>query len=86
MRQQNVARVLWFGAGAGLGSVIGLLIAPQSGAATRGAIARKVTGTRHDYFERGRDLYERGRHIADEAADLFEEARKLVENARGAEA
>lgn len=85
-------KVIWFLAGFGLGAVIGLLTAPQSGPATRryfGGRAETATDflavNGRDYFERGRELYETGRHLADEASDLFDEGRRLMEKADAAE-
>jgi len=72
--------ILWFAAGFGLGTAIGILGAPKSGPETR----RLLTENSRDYFDRSRDLYERGRHLAEEAAELFEEGRRLMERADAA--
>ncbi len=60
-------KIAWFLAGAAVGVVAGMLLAPRSGKDTRDA----MTGT-------GRDVYERTRHIVDDAAELFERGRKLA--------
>jgi hypothetical protein len=88
MRQNSSANVLWFLAGCGVGTAIGMVLAPVSGAQTRRQIGVRagqardyVTTHGHDAFERGRDLYEKGRQLADEAAEMFEEGRRVVEEA-----
>jgi gas vesicle protein len=68
MRKGSSINLLWLLAGFGLGTAVGLVLAPKPGAQTR-----------REYYDRGRELYERGRHLADEAADLFDEGRKLIE-------
>jgi hypothetical protein len=88
MRHSNSANVLWFLAGLGLGTAVGLVVAPAAGADTRrqigvraGQARHYVSAHGHDALERGRELYERGRQLADEAAEMFEEGRRLVEEA-----
>ena len=81
MRQNSSANVLWFLAGMGLGTAIGMVLAPASGVETRRHAREYVSTHGHDAFERGRELYEKGRHLADEAAEMFEEGRRLVEEA-----
>ncbi len=86
MAQDNTERLLWFFAGAAIGSTIALLYAPQSGRDTRRILKKKtregrealVDGSR-DLVDKGRDLYEKGRRVADDAAELFERGRRLVE-------
>ena len=88
MRNTTSTKLVWFLAGAGLGTVIGLVTAPRSGAATRQLMRTRassasgyISSSGHDYYDRGRELYDRGRHLAEEAAELFEEGRRLMESA-----
>ena len=61
--------LLYFTLGFSLRCVVGLLMAPASGAATREFFANRA----------GRGLYEKGRELAEEAAALYEEGRHLIE-------
>jgi gas vesicle protein len=85
----DVRGLLCFLAGMGVGAVVALLFAPQSGKETRRLIAKKAEKSR-EYFEdiaddlrdRGRDLYERGKELAkdagESASDLVDRGRKFV--------
>jgi gas vesicle protein len=86
MAQDNSGKVLWFLAGAAIGSTIALLLAPQSGRETRRIIKKKTREGREalaessrDLMDKGRELYDKGRRVADDAAELFERGRRLVE-------
>ncbi|HJY05214.1 MAG TPA: YtxH domain-containing protein [Bryobacteraceae bacterium] len=93
MQGKGDNNVLWFVCGAAVGLSAALLLVPESGEQVRGKLAdqarngsRRVAGSGHDLFERGRDvyekgrdLYERGREIAEEAAQMFDEGRRLAE-------
>lgn len=86
MADNNSGKLVWFIAGAAIGSAIALLYAPQSGRDTRRLINKKtrqgreaVADAGRDILDKGRDLYEKGRRVADDAAELFERGRRLVE-------
>ena len=86
MAQDNTGKLIWFVAGAAIGSTIALLYAPQAGEDTRRIIHKKARKSRaaledvsRDLYDKGRDLYDKGRRVADEAADLFERGRRMVE-------
>ena len=86
MAQDNSERLIWFLAGAAIGSTIALLYAPQSGEKTRKLIGRKARESREalsesgqDLLEKGRELYDKGRRVAEDAAEMIERGRKLVE-------
>jgi gas vesicle protein len=75
----------WFVAGAVVGVVAAMLLAPQSGRETRQFITDKteqgrqaVTGAGRDVFERSKDIIEQGRQLVQDAVELFERGRKLV--------
>jgi gas vesicle protein len=87
MSEDTSGKILWFVAGASIGTALAMLIAPKSGAQTRSLIAEtagegrtKFLAGSRELFDRGRELYEKGRQLADEAADLFEQGRRIVEN------
>ena len=87
MAHNNSGKLVWFIAGAAIGSAIALLYAPQSGRETRRLINKKtrqgreaVADAGRDILDKGRDLYEKGRRVADDAAELFERGRRLVES------
>jgi len=86
MAEDTGDKLIWFLAGAAIGSVIALLYAPQSGERTRRMIGRKtrehadsLAESGRDLLDRGRDLYEKGRRVADDAADMIERGRRMVE-------
>jgi gas vesicle protein len=83
----NTSKVLWFIAGASIGTSIALLFAPASGETTRATIVQKsgegraaLAGSGKDMLERGRELFERAKQLTEEAVDMFEKGRKLVED------
>lgn len=84
-RNGNTNNVLWFVAGAAIGTGVALLYAPKSGRETRKLISRKaergklfVVNTGKDIYERGLEIYEHGRKIAEEASEILDKGRKLV--------
>ena len=86
MADNNPGKLVWFIAGAAIGSAITLLYAPQAGRDTRRLLTKKarrgseaVADAGREALEKGRDLYEKGRRVADEAAELFERGRRLVD-------
>ncbi len=86
MADNNPGKLVWFIAGAAIGSAITLLYAPQAGKDTRRLLTKKarkgseaVADAGPEALEKGRDLYEKGRRVADEAAELFERGRRLVD-------
>ncbi|MBI1898743.1 MAG: YtxH domain-containing protein [Acidobacteria bacterium] len=89
MSDDTNEKVLWFIAGAAIGSAVALLFAPQSGEQTRRLIGEqaekgrdKLAESGRDLLERGRDLYGKGRQVAEEAAELFDQGRKLVDKTK----
>ena len=63
-----------FMAGGVTGAGLALLLAPQSGHATRGRIGRKVRDTADSALEMTDRLVQRGEEIGDEAARRVQEA------------
>lgn len=85
-RTNNSNMTLWFIGGALLGTVVALLLAPESGEGTRRKLINQAERGRksliesgQELFEKGRELYERGREIAEDAAQLFERGRGIAE-------
>jgi hypothetical protein len=93
MRDDTTKCLLWFAAGLGLGTAVGIMSAPQSGAETRRLMRRKagqagefLSTNGREYLDRGRELYDRGRQLAEEAAEMFDEGKRLMDEADAAEA
>ncbi|MBS1829251.1 MAG: YtxH domain-containing protein [Acidobacteria bacterium] len=83
--EDNTSKLVWFLAGAAIGSAIALLYAPASGDETRRKIGEaagrgrdRLNESGRDIVEKGKELFDRGRQIADDASELFESGRKLV--------
>lgn len=83
--EDNTSKLVWFLAGAAIGSAIALLYAPTSGDETRRKIGEaagrgrdRLNESGRDIVEKGKELFDRGRQIADDASELFESGRKLV--------
>jgi gas vesicle protein len=84
--EDNTGKLVWFLAGAAIGSAIALLYAPSSGHETRRRIGdaagrgkERLNESGRDVVEKGKEIFERGRKIADDAAEVFESGRKLVQ-------
>ena len=58
MEDNGGAKFLYFLAGLGIGAVVGILFAPQSGQQTRDMIADRAEESRDYLLRRGRDLRE----------------------------
>lgn len=93
MREDTSNSLLWFAAGLSLGTVIGLMAAPQPGSETRrligaraGEAGKHLASNSREYIDRGRDLYGRGKQLAEEASQMFDEGRRLMDQADAAEA
>jgi gas vesicle protein len=86
MAQDNGGNFIWFISGLVLGGAAGLLLAPETGSATRKRLTKRaklgsksIAESSREAYEKGRDLYERGRELAEDAAEMFERGRKLAE-------
>ena len=76
-------KVLYFLAGAGLGAVLALLLAPKSGRETRELIARTANDSR-DYLtskvNEGRQVFEeRSRKIGDDFTSFLDKSKEAVQ-------
>ena len=86
MQNDSTSRILWFVTGACVGTALGVVLAPASGAETRRLLTTKAGETSHlvsqsgrDYLSKGRELYEMGCQLADDAAAMFDDGRRLME-------
>ena len=86
------APLAFFLAGAALGAIGALLLAPQSGRETREQLRRRAAEGRERAYEagrqaaeRGRDYYDRGRRVAEDAAEsgrhMLDRGRELADEA-----
>ena len=87
MAKNSGEGVLWFCAGAALGTTIALLYAPHSGHHTRKKIrvvartsAEKMAEQGRQLKDLGREMYEKGKQMADDANSMFERGRKLIDD------
>jgi gas vesicle protein len=85
MANSNGEKLVWFLAGAAVGSAAALLLAPKSGRELRRLIGEKAGEGREylsdagrDVYAKGKEIFEKGRGLADDAADLFERGRKAA--------
>jgi len=67
-----------FLAGAGLGVGLGVLLAPKSGAETRGAIRDKVGEGKEYVTRQGRDLSNKATNLAEKGKETIEKHRSSV--------
>ena len=63
-------KVAYFAAGIGIGTVIALLFAPQSGEETRKQIAEKATEGKDYMASRGREIRKQAEELVDQGKDL----------------
>jgi gas vesicle protein len=91
MAENNSGSLIgWFVGGAVLGAAVALLLAPDTGEATRRKLTsrakesgRALSQSGQEAVEKGRELYQKGRQLAEEAADLFEKGKKIAEKRVG---
>lgn len=74
MSERNGSGVLWFLTGLGIGAVVGILYAPQSGSETREVLMAKA--------EEGREFVRKRAQEAREQAEQWTERGKEVYNAQ----
>jgi gas vesicle protein len=81
MSDRDGSSFLWFLAGLGVGAVVGILYAPQSGSETREAIRSKAEEGREFVKNRSREAREqaeqwvdRGREVLNQQKDQFRSA------------
>jgi len=88
MSDRNGSGVLWFLAGLGIGAVVGILYAPQSGSETREILMAKAEEGREFVRKRARVAREQAEEWADRGKEAYasrkEQVRSAVEAGRQA--
>lgn len=88
MSERNGSGALWFLVGVGIGAVVGLLYAPQSGAETREILMSKAEEGRDFIRKRTRDAREQASQWAERGKEAYntqkEQIRSAVEAGRQA--
>ena len=88
MSERNGSGALWFLVGIGIGAVVGLLYAPQSGAETREILMSKAEEGRDFIRKRTRDAREQAGQWAERGKEAYttqkEQIRSAVEAGRQA--
>lgn len=76
MSENSGSKFTYFLAGIGIGALVGILFAPQSGEETRKYLAQKA--------EEGRDYAQRkARELRERAEDLIERSKEVVDRQKG---
>ncbi|MFB3915435.1 MAG: YtxH domain-containing protein [Terriglobales bacterium] len=81
MAEDNSNSFLWFLAGLGLGAVIGVLYAPQSGEETRETIRQKAEEGREFVVTRARQAREQANQWVDKGRDLYQQQKEQIRSA-----
>lgn len=88
MSERNGSGALWFLVGVGIGAVVGLLYAPQSGAETREILMSKAEEGRDFIRKRTRDARDQASQWAERGKEAYntqkEQIRSAVEAGRQA--
>lgn len=81
MAEDSSNSFLWFLAGLGLGAVVGMLYAPQSGEETRETIRQKAEEGRDFVVTRARQAKEQANEWVDKGRDLYQQQKEQVRSA-----
>jgi gas vesicle protein len=74
MEEDTGSRLLWFAAGAAIGSTLAILFAPKTGTETRHLISEKARVGADAVADTSRDMFfERGKAIVEKATSALEE-------------
>src|SRR5688572_11438598 len=76
MEEDGSTKILFFMTGLGLGALIGVLFAPQSGEETRGRIAGKAEESRDFVVNKGRELREQATEYVERGKGVLNEQRE----------
>jgi gas vesicle protein len=71
----------FFLAGLGIGAILALLFAPQSGKETRDLIAQKANESRDYVSSRGREIREQAEELVEKGKDRFAREKERVSSA-----
>ncbi|MBI2817294.1 MAG: YtxH domain-containing protein [Acidobacteria bacterium] len=76
MENNDGSKFFYFLAGMGIGALVGVLFAPQSGDETRDIIAGKAEQSREYLLRKSRELREQATEYVDKGKDLLAEQRQ----------
>ncbi|HEV2425436.1 MAG TPA: YtxH domain-containing protein [Terriglobia bacterium] len=72
------SKVVYFLAGLGIGAIVALLVAPQSGEETRDYLSRKADESREYVSGRGRELRRQAEGLVDKAKDMVTQQKEQL--------
>jgi len=81
MSERNGSGALWFLVGIGIGAVVGLLYAPQSGAETREILMAKAEEGREFVRKRTRDAREQATQWAERGKEAYNSQKEQIRSA-----
>ena len=81
MSERNGSGALWFLVGVGIGAVVGLLYAPQSGAETREILMSKAEEGRDFIRKRGREAREQAGQWAERGKEAYNTQKDQIRSA-----
>lgn len=81
MSERNGSGALWFLVGVGIGAVVGLLYAPQSGAETREILMSKAEEGRDFIRKRTRDAREQASQWAERGKEAYNTQKDQIRSA-----
>jgi len=81
MAEDSSNSFLWFLAGLGLGAVVGVLYAPQSGEETRETIRHRAEEGREFVVTRAKQAKEQANEWADKGRDLYQQQKDQFRSA-----
>jgi gas vesicle protein len=81
MSDRNGGGVLWFLAGLGIGAVVGILYAPQSGSETREILLAKADEGREYVRNRAKQAREQAEQWADRGKEVFHSQKEQIRSA-----
>ncbi len=81
MSDRNGSGVLWFLAGLGIGAVVGILYAPQSGSETREILMAKAEEGREFVRKRAREAREQAEEWAERGKEAYASQKDQIRSA-----
>jgi gas vesicle protein len=81
MARSNVSGIAWFLAGVGIGSVVGILFAPQSGSEMREVLLSKADEGKEFVRNRARDAREHASEWVDRGKDVLNQQKEQLRTA-----
>ena len=78
MRDDDGAKFIYFLTGLGIGALIGILVAPQSGERTREILTEKAEEGREFLLRKGRDVREQASSLVDRGKETLAQQREQL--------